>query len=399
MRTQLTPVPAAAVFTAPHVVIRSRTPLTTRVARASSLVVLFLLTAEATCRIEDWVMFRTPLFTPLTSQLDLMVRDKDGIHGRPSARFEKWQMNAIGTRGPDASLVKPPGTVRIVSVGASETFGLAESPGREFPRQLEDSLNRIASRACPGRAALRYEVLNAALPGMSLPTIEQDVRNRVRRFGADAIVVYPTPVQYLVDETPKPAIPDSSGRATSLPATRALHPRFLDRARGQVKTVLPDVVQTWLRRRETEAYVRRQAAGWRFTSLPVERLEQFDRDLRTLIGTIRASRATPIVATHANLFLRPGARDPHLLLSWEKFYPRAAGAMIVAFDSAARQATLSVASDSAVTAVDLVPPLSAAGDGVFSDFVHFTDHGAGLVAGALAPAVLSATSARACGRN
>jgi hypothetical protein len=362
------------------------------------LLALFLAVAEGTCRIEDWLRFRTPVLSPITSQADLMVRDRDGIHGRPSARFQKWGMNALGTRGPEAMPHKPPGTVRIVTVGASEAFGLYESPGKEFPRQLEDSLTRrLAGRQCAG-GPMRVEVLNAALPGMSLPTIEQDVRNRVRRFEADAILLYPTPAQYLVDDPPEPARPDSSGGASGLSARRALRPRIVDRARNQVKEFLPEAVKTWMRRRETAAYVRDRPPGWRFTSVPSERLAQYDHDLRALIGTIRAMGATPLVATHANAFMRSGTAEPHLLAAWEKFYPRATGPVIVAFDSVARQVTLRAASDSSAPVVDLASSLSTSAGAVFSDFSHFTDHGAALVAAALASTLASVDVAHsACG--
>jgi len=63
--------------------------------RWGALVVLFALTLELTCRIEDWIRFRTPIFSPFTSQMDLLVRDADGVHGQPNARYQKWVMNAL----------------------------------------------------------------------------------------------------------------------------------------------------------------------------------------------------------------------------------------------------------------------------------------------------------------
>jgi hypothetical protein len=65
--------------------------------------------------------------------------------------------------------------------------------------------------------------------------------------------------------------------------------------------------------------------------------------------------------------------------------------VIVAFDSAAREVTLNAASDSATLIVDLAPRLAATNPLPFSDFVHFTDSGAAVVASALAPAVLKAS--------
>ena len=378
---------------------RERTSALARVAAWGALIALFAFTLEATCRIEDWVRYRTPLFSPIISQSDLIVRDADGVHGRPNARFQKWVMNALGTRGPEASLVKRPGTQRVVAIGASETFGLYESPGKEYPRQLEDTLNRrLARDACTNPEAQRFEVLNAGMPGMSLPTIEQDVRNRVRRFGADFIVLYPTPAQYLTDDAPRPTPPDSARGAGDLSRVEMLHPRIVARLRNQLKDALPEFVKTWMRRRETENHLAANPPGWRFTSVPAERLTQYEADLRSLIGAVRSTGAVPVVATHANAFMQRGFNDRDLLLAWERFYPRAPGRVIVAFDSAARAVTLRVAIDSSARVVDLAARLSSESGSVFSDFAHFTDRGAAIVADVLAPPILAAVEARAgCG--
>lgn len=359
--------------------------------RWAGLTVVFLVVLEVTCRLEDWVRFGTPFFTAINSQSDLLVQDHEGIHGRPNARFQKWVMNGLGTRGPPAALAKAPGSVRVVVVGASESFGLSESPGMEYPRQLEDTLNRWLADRCRATGVQRFEVLNAALPGMSLPTIEQDVRNRIRRFGADVILLYPTPAQYLVLEPPRPARADSAPEQRGLSLTRALYPRIVARVRTEVKTVAPEFVLTWLRRRETNAYVRDQPSGWRFTSPPSDRLAQYDGDLHAFIRTVDSLGARPVIATHGNIFMRPGGRDPQLLAAWEKFYPRATGRTIVAFDSAARELTLKAADDSEAIVVDLAPKLAATRTLPFSDFVHFTDSGAAVVASTLAPAVLKAS--------
>lgn len=172
-----------------------------------ALAILFAFSFEAACRVEDWVQFRTPIFALERSQLDLLVRDTLGMHGRPGGRFQKWSLNAFGMRGSEVSLVKPPQVLRVVTAGASETFGLYESPGNEYPRQLEDTLN---ARLADPRAACgewHAQVLNAAMPGMSLPTIDQDIRLRVRPLNPDFVVLYATPAGYLDDAVPRRGSP------------------------------------------------------------------------------------------------------------------------------------------------------------------------------------------------
>lgn len=371
-----------------------------RVAEWVALIGVFLLTIEATCRLEDWIRFRTPFLSPVVSWMDLIVSDQHGIHGRPNTRFQKWVINDLGMRGPDAAVRKPPSTVRVLAAGASETFGLHESPGREFPRQLEDSLNaQLGSGQCRGNALRRFEVLNAALPGMSLPTIEQNLRARVRDLGVDIVVMYPTPTQYLKDDPPRPTRPNGLGLPPTPSAIRALKPRAIERVRSQAKEILPDFakssVQLWLRRREVSAQVGAKPPGWRFTAVPAERVAHYDRDLRRFIGAMRSTGAALVIATHANAFMRSNDQDPVWRAELESFYPRATGAVISAFDSIARPLTLRAAADSSATVIDLAarlsehPPVT-----IFRDFLHFTDLGAARVAGALSPAVLTAARER-----
>ena len=391
----LPPAPSAAapaVSTTAAAAPRERaTPRWLTVARWSGLAVIFGAVLELTCRIEDWVRYRTPIDSPYTSQTDLVMHGPAGAHGRPHARYQKWVMNGLGMRGPAATVARTPGVARVVTVGASETFGLYESPGREYPRQLEDTLNARFGASCPAAPA-RAEVLNAALPGMSLPTVVQDVQLRLGKLRPDVVAMYPTPVQYLDVRAPAPLRPDSSGRAHDIDGTRALHPRALDRLREQVKLMLPGPVMTWLRERDTEARVRREPPGWRFTAVPAERLAQYEHDLRGAIGAVRAAGAVPVVATHANRFMGAGA-DSALLAAWGRFYPRATPATIVAFDSMAREVTLRVASDSGVTVADVGGVVGTAPGRVFQDYSHFTDAGSALVASTFAQAIAGAVPA------
>jgi hypothetical protein len=350
---------------------------------------VFALVLELTCRIEDWVTYRTPILSRVGSLDDLVVRDADGMHARPNAQFQKWKINSLGMRGPERAALPAPGTIRIITSGASETFGLRESAGKEYPRQLEDSLSAWTSRgACRSSGTQEFEVLNSAFAGMSLPTVEQDVRLRLRRLRPAIVVVYPSSVQYLQEEVPHAATPDS-GVARPLALSRAFQPRILARLREQVKQLLPAAVKSFLRAREVRSELQTHPSGWRFDTLPSARLALFDEDLRHLIGTIRGIGAEPLLVTHANMFMGRNTVDQEMLGAWEKFYPRATGPVIVAFDSAARNVTMQIGADSGVVTVDAAKRLAAAPVSAFGDFVHFTDAGSSVMAEEVGRGVLA----------
>jgi hypothetical protein len=153
---------------------------------------------------------------------------------------------------------------------------------------------------------------------------------------------------------------------------------------------MPEWLKTIVRNREKEGEVRNHPRDWPFTSVPDDRVAAFDLDLRRLIGTIRRIGAEPVLATHGNLYMDRTERDPYSLVAWEKFYPRATGATIIAFDSVARAAMFHVAADSHVVVVDAAKRLAAAPPTAFADFVHFTDVGSSHMADVASAGVISA---------
>ena len=357
---------------------------------------LFAVVFEITARVEDLVRFGTPIFSPYTDQTDLILQDEFGARGRPNARFQKWVLNSIGTRGPEVAPTKAPGVVRVVTAGASETFGLYETPSREYPRQLEDSLSVSLTRlSCvPAQRPQRAEVVNAALPGMSLPTVSLDVKHRIASLRPDFIVYYPTPAQYL-DELPPGAVARGVPTTEVPPLTRALYPRSWARLRSQLKAMLPSVAQTWVRQREVKTILRSRPAGWQFTSVPNDRVELFDQDLRRMVGTIRATGAVPILATNSNAFLGADPSGVEVLYAWERFTPRATGQVILAFDSVSREIVRQVGRDSAVAVAEV--DKAVRGRAAFADFLHFTDAGAAAVARVLTEAIVGELQRTSCG--
>jgi hypothetical protein len=355
---------------------------------------LFLLALELTARIDDRIRFGTSMMSRVVSSEDLREQDGALIQGRPNARFQKWALNDLGLRGPPVKRERTPGTVRIVAVGGSETFGLTESVGLEYPRQLEDSLN--AARGSASHLP-RFEVLNAALPGMSLPTIEQDLLHRLRTLQPDVVVVYPSPSFYVDRDPPHP--PSDVQPSGELPLLRAFHPRVLGRLTNSIKGMLPGVALRWLRQRDIDAEVQQYPPEWRFTSVPDDRLRMFERDMRSMVGTIRGIGAEPVLATHGNAFMSGTASaDDDLAQSWVRFYPRSTAQTLIGFDSAAREVTLQIARDSGVVAVDVAASLARTSDPVYSDFVHFTDRGASHVAATLREPLIAVASRTNVGR-
>lgn len=360
-----------------------------RLAGWLAVLMAFLLMFELAARVEDWVRYDMPIDSPYRSETDLAVRDSLGVHGRPNSQYLKWRMNSLGLRGPEVTRERPEGVLRVATVGASEVFGQSESPDREFPRQLEDSLRSRLDRI-PGRPYREVEVLNAAFFGMSLPTVIQDVRLRLAGYRPQVVVLYPTTVQYLAGEVPRAALPKEGGAPGPDPRW-ALHPRAVGRLREQLKRLTPRFMMEWKWQRTYAAATAAHPAAWRFDALPADRMAAFELDLRRFIGTTREVGAAPVLATHANRFAGSTTSDSTLLSAWQRFYPRANGSVILQFDSAGTYAVARAARDSGVEVADIRGALYGC-ESCFADYAHFTDKGAARAAGAAAEAIISTVS-------
>jgi hypothetical protein len=359
-------------------------PLLRRAAWFAAGLAAFGVAFELTARLEDLIRYGMPLASPYGSEEALVERDSLGMHGRPGAQYLKWSLNSLGTRGPEVSRRPAAGVLRVVTTGASETFGQSEGPGMEYPRQLEDSLRAARTGGALGTFT-SVEVVNAAFFGMSLPGATQDVRLRVVGFEPGIVVLYPTSVQYLHVVLPR-AQPPIAGAAEAPGLAESLRPRTLSRLREELKRVVPRAWRERLWQRQLHQQLAGHEPGWRYTTVPSDRLAAYEADLRSFIGAVRSIGAEPVLATHANLFVGGTVSDSSLLGAWQRFYPRPEGQVILAFDSVGAEVTRRVARDSSVALADVRAALSGCA-ACFSDYAHFTDDGAARVAGVMAAAV------------
>ncbi|MBZ0272839.1 hypothetical protein K8I61_12445 [bacterium] len=91
-------------------------------------------------------------------------------------------VNSLGFRGPEFDARKPANTVRIFCVGDSTTFGHTLRPHETYSAHLP----ALLADAWPGK---RAEVINAGVPGTTLPQHIYRVRAKVLPLQPDIVVV------------------------------------------------------------------------------------------------------------------------------------------------------------------------------------------------------------------
>jgi lysophospholipase L1-like esterase len=130
-----------------------------KAARWAWFLMCFFVTIEVACRIDQWRQYGAPILGQYSYDSALFTMDEHGIRGKPYGAYEKWRLNSLGFRGPEFAGQPDHHRMRVICIGASETFGLYESVQKEWPMQLERMLVRSGENA---------EVVNAAIPGMGM---------------------------------------------------------------------------------------------------------------------------------------------------------------------------------------------------------------------------------------
>jgi hypothetical protein len=346
--------------------------------RVLSLLCIGVIAAEGAARVDDWWFQRIP-FWSAPSNDDLFMVDSSGQRrGRPNAHYQKWQLNSFGFRGPQIAPQPPAGLRRVVLLGASETFGLYEAPQKEFAAQL---------------AALTstedIEVVNAALPGITVGTLRQYWDNWVSQFGAKVVIIYPSTHLYVTCEDWRPETAAAEA-APPRPAFRIEDLRLFGRARNIISQ--PDFIVRWRNERKVDQVVAQHPASWVYTAAPAACVTKLHQDLLSLIDDIQRTGAEVIVCTQALRAARdPTPADLQDLESFRVFSPRAPGRLMREFVTAADNDILKLPAVRNVTVVDVDAALGGHRS-LFEDLVHYNDRGSQKVAALLHDRLVAATS-------
>lgn len=333
--------------------------------RIVGCLLIAVITMELCARLDDKLRFGAPFWGDYSLN-SLFVYDAAGMHGKPNVSYLKWKLNEDGYRGPALRA----GTYRIITMGASETFGIFESEDKEWPRQLEQILNASSGDG-------HYEVVNTAYHATSVADNLHWLDRGMDQLKPQMVVVYPNYASYI---DPKRV----HGLADVRPESESFsHWRIATRVRNILKDNVPASLQDYLRKYQLRNAVKRAPPMDR---VPEECVARFQHDLDALVSAIQARGAKVILVTHATRFgSKVLPEDQRFLMMWARFYPILREDGFLDMEARMSDAVREVGARHSVPVVDAARQLS--GGKNFAEMVHFTDAGAHALAALIAPVV------------
>jgi hypothetical protein len=339
--------------------------------RLFGFVCVILAGAEISCRVDNWIRQDVPLSANPNRERDLVLGESWGSRGRPHGRYRKWKLDGNGFRIIPNLASSQPEEPRLLILGASETFGLYESLGKEYPAQLAQRL----------QSERHVRVINAAMAGITLKSLIVYWDHWAGNFQAEQVIIYPSPQFYLDNEPP--ALPVNPQRGEAEPSVFELRPRLVGRLHD-----LYHQLPAWMKRYREEWVIHRETTGkdptWFFSDVPEDRLKGFGNDLRQLLAHVRQRGAEPILLTHARSVTLPlRSSDENQLRGMRMFCPRVTPQTLLRFEERANDLMRKMAVEEQVVLMDVDRVLSGRRE-LFADLFHFNDEGAAKMAELLA---------------
>ena len=340
---------------------------------------LLAVTLEICARIDDALRYGAPF---LGSYSNERLRGKDPLGftcNLPNARFEKWQHNSLGFRGPEVAREKKGGVTRVVCLGASESYGLYESPGKEWPAQLDELLPNS-----------QYEVVNASVVGLSLTSFEAYLQKHVFPLHPDIVVLVVNPLFYVTGQSkaeqkgghppPAPAAAPPRSLKESLAANLRIFPKLKQVVKQAISDNFPDpfrryqIAQT---RKQVEEIERMRLRGrTAMEAVPESYLENFGRGLQRTVELIRSRNCEVVLTSYPALISGENlARHQEIFLDNRRFCIELSLTGIVDTFRRFNSVTAEVAGRMRAPFVDTHRFMPKSTE-FFGDNVHYTDQGA-----------------------
>lgn len=359
--------------------------------KTAGLAAIFVAGLEVMARLDDALAKDAPLFGPYDAQAMLLDRDSLGIKGKAHGRFEKWVLNSKGFRGPEPAVPKPSGNIRIVTLGASETFGLYEGDRKHWPAQLR----RHIQARYPGR---RIELINTGIVGLTMSSLESYYRHRVEELEPDLVILYPHFIDYIAGDGPgRRQRRASQVQAAGQAGPKAEEeedgfeigpPRFPGKLKLAVKTKAPRPILEWAARRKLERSLAALDTASQIDAYDTAEFARFDSLANSFAAYLKGRGVDLVVSDYACSFVK-GPRQETLegLENLWRVYPWMSERALVEGLAVYNRRLMEIADRNGALKVSQASLLEGYRENWVADGLHFTDRGAALATRNFIPVV------------
>jgi len=312
----------------------------------------------------------------------VLAEDSSGIrHNVPNVRYEKWEINSLGFRGKEIDLKKKEGQIRIVCLGGSETFGVFEDEGKEWPSQLGEMLKDQFPKV---------EVINASVAGLTIKNKKAYVEKYVLPLKPDIMITTQGALLPITDSMrgveSKRLVNRVEGKMVKNPVMKFIsHLMVFLKVEEAIRGLLPEFLSArmniWRLRRRIRKKERKHLTNKELMDkVPEYIILEFEEDLRLFVQYLKESHIAPVISTYPTLFT-PLNKDIHknLLLSIRRLCVELSDDGVIDASIKFNDAMRRIASKQNVALIDndhLMPKTLE----YFVDYSHYTDKGAEFIA-------------------
>lgn len=313
-----------------------------------------VLAAEGAVRLRQTLKYGTAKTVDDFYTVDAIAGLRVPIAGMTSGRIT---VNRLGFRGPEITVPKPPGVVRIAFLGSSTTWcGEVSSNEKVWPHMVTSALQEVF----PGA---RFDYVNGGVPGYTLAASLKNLEYRVGPLEPDVIVIYE-------------ATNDLSGEMRELAHAAHLipHTKFVERSWLETHSLLLHLVVKNL------AILRAQQAArenhGRLKIDPSQIGAEFRKELTALVEAARRRAKVVAVVTSSTQLRRGQSGEDQLQAAVSALFymPFMSPSGLIEAYARYNEIIREVATHTGVLLIDGEDTIP--GDSVhFNDTVHFTDAG------------------------
>jgi len=347
------------------------------------LSVVFFITLETCARIDDKILYDAPIFANYSYER-LIKNDEEGIRiNVPNSQFEKWKINSQGFRGPEIIKNKDKHTMRIICMGASETFGLYENLNNEWPAQLQ---KLFENNNCS------VQIINTSVAGLFLNDFKTYIRKYVLNIKPDIIILHVNPFIYIKQKKNPPErklhLTESTNQSMTIETIKHLSPglRILPKIKQLTQRTIPKkiltIYQTWDMGRQVDKLEKqnRLLGIEPKDNVNLENIDRLKTDLTNLVKYLSEMNIPVVLSSYPVLLTRENiSQYIHIFLDARRFSVELTLAGMIDASEKFNRAIRNVAeiTGSGFVDNDATIPKNI---NYFGDNVHYTDDGAMIIA-------------------